>query len=78
MFHPPKDSETHLVEECYAVIYSPKQRRQRFPANCVEVMASDLAALECCDEAAHRYPAKVMGPSRSSEGSMIYYLIHWL
>ncbi|MBF0470556.1 MAG: hypothetical protein HQL48_04190 [Gammaproteobacteria bacterium] len=75
---PPNDHESDLVQECYAVVYTPKKKRKRFPENCVEVMANDLQALEQCDEENHRYPAKVIGPSRSSEGSMLYYLVHWL
>jgi len=30
------------------------------------------------DEANKRFPAKVLGPSKSSEGHSIYYLVEWL
>jgi hypothetical protein len=75
---PTRDSQTDLVGEHYAVIYSPNRRRQRFPDNCVTLYDNDLAAIEAADETRHLYAAKVIGPSRSSEGSMLYYLAHWL
>ena len=75
---PTRDNQTNLVEEHYAVIYSPSKRRQRFPDNCVTLYDNDLAAIEAADEAKNLYAAKVIGPSRSSEGFMLYYLAHWL
>ena len=73
-----KDPDTNLVKEVYAVIYSPKQNRKRFPENCVEVFASAEEALAAEEPDKHKYAAKVLGPSRSSEGFMLYYLEHWL
>lgn len=72
------DSETSLVSEHYAVIYTPRQDRKRFPDNCVEIYPTLDEALAAADEEHHRHPAKVYGPSRSSEGLMLYYLVHWL
>lgn len=72
------DNETSLVSEHYAVIYAPRQDRKRFPQNCVEIHASLDEAMEASDPENHRHPAKVYGPSRSSEGLMLYYLVHWL
>ena len=75
---PTRDAQTHLVGEHYAVIYTPSKRRQRFPDNCVSVYDNDLNAIEAADEGKNLYAAKVIGPSRSSEGFMLYYLVHWL
>lgn len=75
---PTKDHQTNLVQEHYAVIYTPRKHRSRFPDNCVTVYESAEAAVNAADEARDLYAAKVIGPSRSSEGSMLYYLVHWL
>jgi len=75
---PTKDTQTNLVNEHYAVIYTPKKSRNRFPDNCVTVYESDAEAIEAADADQHLYAAKVIGPSRSSEGFMLYYLAHWL
>ena len=75
---PTRDAQTNLVNVHYAVIYTPSKRRSRFLENCVTVYANDLAAIEAADEARHLYAARVVGPSRSSEGFMLYYLSHWL
>ncbi len=56
----------------------PTRQRGRFPSNCVEVMASRDAALAAADPSNKRFAAAVLGPSRSSEGFMLYYLVQWL
>ncbi len=67
------------VKQCFAVIYAPhRQKRGRFPDNCVQVVASREAALEGAKPEEHFYPAVVCGPSRSSEGVMLFYLVQWL
>lgn len=72
------DTETKVVSEAYAVVYAPRKNRKRFPDNCVTIVASASAAQqEACAEK-NQYPAKVLGPSRSSEGLMLYYLVEWL
>ena len=63
-------------KEVPALIRSPKQTRKRYPEGVVEVVASESAALERAAENLH--PAIVIGPSRSSEGFRIYYLVRWL
>ena len=72
------DSEYPAPRELYALVYSPKRQRKRVPENCVQIVESESAARDaaCPDE--KRYPAKVVGPSRSSEGLMLYYLVNWL
>lgn len=75
---PTRDAQTNLVKEHYAVIYSPRKHRNRFPENCVTLHDSAEAAIDAADEEKGLYAARVIGPSRSSEGSMLYYLVHWL
>ena len=70
------DPETALVGEYAAVVYAPGRRRDRFAEGSVELQPDDEAARARPE--AHRYPARVLGPSRSSEGVRLYYLIEWL
>lgn len=74
----PIDPYAKIVEECFAVVYAPRRKRDRFPEDCVQVVADRQAALDGADPQANRYPAIVMGPSRSSEGFRLYYLEQWL
>ncbi len=74
----PNDPASNLVERHFAVVYSKRRKRERFPENCVEVKASMAEAIEDADPDAHRYAAQVYGPSRSSEGFRLYYLLEWL
>ena len=74
----PPDPETGVSQECFAVIFTPRQSRKRFPAGCVEVFASREAAMAAAAPANKRYAARVVGPSKSSEGQFIYYLLDWL
>lgn len=72
------DPESRSLAECYALIKSPSRRRARFPEGCVRVMASEAEALAGRDDAARLLPAVVYGPSPSSEGQRLYYLVRWL
>ena len=67
-----------LVTRIWAVVQVRRGSRKRFPETCVEPMPSAEAALERADPAKHRHAAEVMGPSRSSEGVRLYYLVRWL
>lgn len=74
----PPDPYTKVSEEQYAVVYVPKRSRNRFPQGCVEIVASRDEALQRSDADSKKYPARVLGPSKSSEGQYIYYLVEWL
>ena len=74
----PIDSDSDVVGTHYAVVYAPRRQRGRFPVNCVELVADADEAISHADPEHKRYPAKVIGPSRSSEGIMLYYLDFWL
>ncbi len=68
----------HLVQQQFALVQAVRGKRQRFPENVVEVVASEEAALQRQDPTQNLHAAEVMGPSRSSEGYRLYYLVRWL
>ena len=72
------DAEAPLVKESFAVVHSVAQRRKRFPEDCVQVVADEAEAISQSSPTDERHPALVMGPSRSSEGVRLYYLVRWL
>jgi hypothetical protein len=72
------DPDSEIVKTCFAVIYTPSRRRKRFPENCVTPTDSSEAAIEQAAKSEDSHPARVMGPSRSSEGFRLYYLLEWL
>lgn len=72
------DSETSIVSESFAIIYSPRKNRKRFPKNCVTIVQTHEQAIAETNLLKNQHPAKVLGPSRSSEGLMLYYLVEWL
>ena len=74
----PPDPEGGVSEVRYAVVHAPRARRHRFSANCVKIVAAEDEAIALSDQANHDHPAKVLGPSKSSEGQFIYYLVEWL
>ncbi len=72
------DPESKSLAERFALIKSPSQRRARFPEGCVTVVDSQQAAMQGRDETRKLMPAVVYGPSSSSEGQRLYYLVRWL
>ncbi len=72
------DPDSAVAGEHFAVINTLKRRRKRFPEGCVRIMKSEQQALDTANASKHEYPARVYGPSRSSEGLRLYYLIQWL
>lgn len=72
----PPDPETDVSQQHFAVVQVPHRRRKRFPAGLVTVV--------CDEETARReargdgHAAEVLGPSKSSEGQYLYYLVRWL
>lgn len=76
----PPDPNTNVSTTCFASVYMPKfkESRKRFPASCIETFDDKLAAVKACEDDAKRFPAVVLGPSKSSEGQYIYYLVQWL
>lgn len=74
----PPDPQTNVSQERFAVIFTPRQNRKRFPAGCVEIFETEEAALAAANPGNKRHAARVVGPSKSSEGQFIYYLMAWL
>ena len=65
----------NVVKEEFAVVRIPRIKRERVPANNVEVVKDLSVAIERSDPKNHLYAAKVLGPSRSSEGVILYYIL---
>ena len=74
----PPDPESKVSNIEYAVVYVPKRSRNRFAASCVEIKTCAADALDDADPENKRFAARVSGPSKSSEGQFIFYLIEWL
>lgn len=74
----PPDPYTSVSSYQFAVVYVPKRNRNRFSANCVDIKESPEQALAEADPDKKYYAARVMGPSKSSEGQYLYYLAEWL
>ncbi|MDP1863935.1 MAG: hypothetical protein Q8K52_08520 [Thiobacillus sp.] len=73
------DIESSVVGTSAVVVYSPSgQKRKRFPEGVVEVYASEVDALAHADPDKSRYAAIASGPSRSSEGFKLFYLVRWI
>lgn len=79
MSEEPVDPDTPgVTREVYALVHTPRKSRKRFPAACVIPVDSERAAIEGCDPAKNIHPARLYGPSPSSEGVRVYYLVRWL
>lgn len=74
----PPDPQTKVSDVHCAVIYAPRQSRKRFPAGCVTLVEDEAAAVRQSDPEKKLRAARVIGPSKSSEGQYIFYLVEWL
>ena len=74
----PLDPDTTVSEEHWATVFVPRRSRNRFAATCVRTYKTETEALANAEPAERRFAARVIGPSKSSEGQSLYYLIHWL
>jgi len=76
------DGDSSVVQHKFAVVYAPKRSlkksRGRFAESCVFICETELDAIDEENVAKHLYAAKVIGPSKSSEGQRIYYLDDWI
>ena len=73
------DPAGQVVKTAYVVIYAPKGRnRKRFPEGCVTVHESEAAARAAAHSEQGHFAAIASGPSRSSEGFRLFYLVRWL
>jgi hypothetical protein len=67
-----------MMRACYAVAHVKRGTRKRFPENCVEVVADEATARAQARPELNQHAVEVMGPSRSSEGLRLFYLVRWL
>lgn len=74
----PPDPETQVSTHQYAVVYVPHRNRKRFSSACVSIKPSMKQAVSDADPANKYFAARVIGPSKSSEGQYLYYLEEWL
>ncbi len=74
----PNDPQSTVSNYEYAVIYAPRKNRTRFPATCVEIKECFEQAIADREPDEKKYAARVHGPSKSSEGQSIFYLVDWL
>jgi hypothetical protein len=72
------DPESKSLGERFAVVKTPRKNRARYPEACVTPVAAEQDARAQADSARHLYAAVVYGPSSSSEGQRVYYLVRWL
>jgi hypothetical protein len=73
------DVEAKVVGTSAVVIYAPAgKKRERFPEGVVEVYASETEAMMHANPDKNRFAAIASGPSRSSEGFRLFYLVRWL
>lgn len=72
------DTEVSVVSTRYVVIYAPNRARKRFPEGCVSECGSEAEARATARPETNHHAAVASGPSRSSEGFRLYYLVRWL
>ena len=72
------DPDSTIVDEHYAVVYAPRRSRDRFSEGAVEIKESAEQARADAEVEKKKFAAIVAGPSRSSEGLRLYYLVEWL
>jgi hypothetical protein len=77
---PPDPCGEGVSQETWATVYLPKFKpsRNRFPASCVTAYPNAQEAVAAARDDDKRFPALLQGPSKSSEGQYIYYLLKWL
>ncbi len=70
-----KHPKANVAEEHYAYVKLPSLKRDRVPAANVTIVESKQQALQQANTRGKIYPAKVIGPARSSEGFNIFYIV---
>ena len=72
------DPESRSLDRHFALVRAPRRHRARFPEGCVTLMDAESDARAAADHGRHLHAAEVYGPSVSSEGQRVYYLVRWL
>jgi len=71
------DSEVDVITEQFAVAKVGRRQRERVPESMVEIVESWAEAMSKARPERQLYAVKVIGPSRSSEGLCLYYIVEW-
>jgi hypothetical protein len=72
------DSESRSLDHRFAIIRTKRTDRARYPEGCVAIVQDEAGARAGADAARRFRAALVYGPSSSSEGQRVYYLVRWL
>lgn len=72
------DPESRSLGERFALIKTSRKDRSRYAEGCVDTVDDEQTARDGAEPSRNLYPALVYGPSKSSEGQRIYYLVRWL
>jgi hypothetical protein len=72
------DPESKSLQERFALIKTRRKNRSRYPEACVAPVAGEQEARDGAQPERNLHPALVYGPSKSSEGQRVYYLMRWL
>ncbi len=67
-----------MMQPCFAIAHVKRGARKRFPENCVDVVRDEASARALARPELGQHAVEVVGPSRSSEGLRLYYLVRWL
>ncbi|WP_457675033.1 hypothetical protein [Thiolapillus sp.] len=66
------------LEQHPALVLTRRRSRKRFPEGCVTLVDTEADAIAGAQPDRDLYAALVYGPSPSSEGLRLYYLVRWL
>jgi hypothetical protein len=72
------DTDSKSLEESFALIKTPRKNRARYPEGCVTILPDEAAARDGSNPPANLHPAVVYGPSPSSEGVRVFFIVRWL
>lgn len=72
------DPESRSLAEHFALVKTTRKNRARYPEACVTRVADEAEARAGASSSSNIHAAVVYGPSKSSEGQRIYYLVRWL
>jgi hypothetical protein len=72
------DPESRSLGERFALIKTRRKDRARYPEGCVTPVENEHEAVDSARPDRNLHAALVYGPSKSSEGQRVYYLVRWL
>jgi hypothetical protein len=72
------DPESTSLAQRFAIVRTKRTDRARYPEGCVTLVDDADAALGAAQPARGTHAAILYGPSSSSEGQRLYYLVRWL